>query len=192
MTRRKTWEVDDERKLRRSIQTSEDYQNESYHQIFLSAGWGYGTMTESVLNDTYPTRYVDDGNDQYNAWSFSMPDNWQSGLLNARIFARPASATSGNCYTRIFVQYQPSDTSGQIDLIDSYEAIPMTAGVGFRLYEHSVDGDPHDRDQRSNNGEHVVGVRLERISTNVADTLTSTRVHFVGVLLTWKPETYRV
>lgn len=190
MTRRRTWEIRDERKLRGSIRSSEDYQHESYHHLNLGVASGEGDMTASILYGVYPTRYAVDGADRYVAWNPLMPDSWQKGILRMTAHLQPGDTTTGDAYMRFLVSYMPVGASASNSILDTYVTVAM-GGTAFKMYDGSAESSVITRLQTANDYQHMLGVRLEREATHANDTMTSSDIHVTGVLLEWLPETFK-
>lgn len=187
--RQKIHKTGDMAKLRRNINTAEDYQYDLYHNIYLLAAEARTNGSASSLNQI-PSVILVSGADRYARFGWQIPKNWQSGVVEMTVFVRPSTATSGNVYLEFELQGLAVPNNTMYTLINNVNVTQAIGTTQYEIYAPSASSGTLTLNQNLNERGNVGGCRFERLGTNGADTYAGD-LHVHGVLLEWKPETYR-
>lgn len=196
----KVWDVKDDKSLRRAIGANDHYVDDGYYNHFISGGSGYTTGTVSSLHSRLSTTILRYNQDDLVRYTLPWPEFWSYGKITAKnYFLHNAAQASGLGDVRLnqtITGYQIPDNGSGIANVN-FTSAPYAETITFTTFTGAftqgitwtVETTSGAKLRTSRN---VIGVLVKRNGTHAADTYgddtDAGALHWIGTLITWKPE----
>jgi len=185
---KKTWDVEDDRKLRRGLESTTDFANAAYHRVWATPGMGWTDGADSTLFQWRVYNLADAATEKCR-FGFIVPENWKRGVIK---YKWHLGATVGGGipldfrFTHRSRKYSFTDNpTGGPDLLDVTETHTHEDGAGvtsWDIYE------PTGWDTRIDLDTYTgITAELKRLGADGADTSTAV-LSVVGLELIFYPD----
>lgn len=183
----RVWDVEDDRKLRSALGSTERFASDGYHRLWIGAGSGYTTGALSKFA-TLAAWELDDSSTEEIDISFIKPEHWKRGVLRPRwhLIAETGGGTSKVQlqHTQRSWSFTVTGSDGAPTILDVTETFTFDATGAFDrdIYEPTGWDTKQDTDLFE-----VFGIRLRRIGGDGSDDIIGD-LNVVGLELIFIPD----
>jgi len=195
----KVYDVEDSKTLRRAVQANDHTVDNIHYNTFISGGSGYTTGTVSSLHSRLSTTILRYGQDDVVRYTLPWLEFWSYGKITAKNYFLHNAADASNldvAMQQTITGYQIPDNGSGISNVN-FTAAPYSETLTFAtntgaftqglIWTVNTTSGAKLRSDRN-----VIGVQVKRNGTAGADTYgdgaDAGSLHWVGTLITWKPE----
>lgn len=185
---RKTWDVEDDRRLRSALGSTTEFANDAYHRLWAAPEMG---MTSGAVSSLWHMRAytLADAATQYARFAFLLPDNWKRGVIDYRWHIGAITNTGANVvnvrHRSRRYEFEPGSSMAVSDLLDVTEDYTFEDGGASAVREqyHPTGWDTRiDLDTY-----HAISCELTRNGAAGSDSVTNT-LYVVGLELVFNPD----
>lgn len=184
MSRRKTWDVEDTRRLQRSIQANDQFVDDLYYYRSVSPHeFAIGGTTSHVIVEEFFSGiefgFAGPGD---SAASLDWPLWWRYGRVTAKACMYHTSGVGSSVVFRLALYARQCGGTTVVQLIDDTSAYATTATGAAQAFSFEVTSDIIQRGDYD-----ILGLMVDRRPTDPNDNVNAAMT-LLECELTWKPE----
>ena len=186
-------EVTDEKKLRRAVQTTQEFNRDRYDSEFISVtAMDPVALAAATIGTTGRPLVLPAGADSYAYHHMGVPKHWGRGSMQIHVWVSCANAAGGDFYLEAYARLLRTDNAAgqmfgtsypQTQIATTYPAVANT----LIKTTFTWDADTFNAETANDNPVEVLTLRIGRVGTSGSDTHGG-NAHLWGVRMEFVPK----
>lgn len=190
----KSWDVDDPKTLRRALGANDHFLDDDYYKMFLEGGENaYTSAAPGTLYNSFQTTNLVTGLNKWTAHQWQWKEFWTYGDVTIDSYflhdndAATHTVRIGHDMRGLHFANPPAAEINHILLINNTQDVVLTETGDFAQSALVTSSTSSTMTRDSDLPRLVLGLRVTRYGAHANDDCLKS-IHYMGTLVTWKPQ----